>query len=496
MAYRIGVFLAACLIAGGCGGGDPDPCDAAEICDGADNDCDGLTDGDDDSLTGAPSLYLDDDGDGFGEPGDAVVTCELAGRVPDATDCDDTLATVHPGAADDCGSPDNDCDGAPDPTEGDADLDGTSACAGDCDDTTGDIGPAAAEVCSAAAVDEDCDGLLDADDPSADAWTCGYCPPWDQWDEVDVVTATYNPCVISETAVWGCSTNPEFPDTHTFGERLHRVGIPAGIAPRPQLLLWLPPGPGKDNQNILKMATYAGYRSILVGYPNEELYWGVNCLGDFGTCYADGRQEILWGDDTSPYIELGFSDSAIGRTVELLQFLDAADPSIGWGAYVNAAGDDLVWEDVVMLGWSEGATNLGWLVHEVEPYAAIFISGPEDAIEDPEQPLATYMYEPFATPGCAMYGAYQVYEQHGLFDIAWDLMEIPGAIEIFEETPFPWHDSHRLATRLEDFERDDCTAHKAMALDYCMNDALAEAYVHFLCEAGSQDRVVECPFTP
>jgi len=130
---------------------------ATEICDGQDNDCDGVV---------FPH-ELDADGDGW-------PVC--------AGDCNDVLATVYPGAPADCdGVADNDCDGIDDPDELDADGDGATPCDGDCDDgdaaldpwdadgdgwTTcdgdcddgeGAVHPAQAEVCSDG-VDNDCDG--------------------------------------------------------------------------------------------------------------------------------------------------------------------------------------------------------------------------------------------------------------------------------------------------------------------------------------------------
>jgi len=83
--------------------------DADEICDGRDNDCDGTTDLD----PVAPLWHLDADGDGFGDPADAIGDCyELAGRVADGTDCDDAEADVHPGATEWCNDRDDDCDPA------------------------------------------------------------------------------------------------------------------------------------------------------------------------------------------------------------------------------------------------------------------------------------------------------------------------------------------------------------------------------------------------
>ncbi len=73
---------------------------AAEVCDGVDNNCAGGVD------DGLPTFtyYLDDDGDGFGDVGMAVISCQApADHVLDATDCDDSEGARFPGAPELCG---------------------------------------------------------------------------------------------------------------------------------------------------------------------------------------------------------------------------------------------------------------------------------------------------------------------------------------------------------------------------------------------------------
>ena len=71
----------------------------AEICDSADNDCDGLFDDADPDIIGADTWYADHDGDGFGDAGDSVDACtQPTGYVSDDSDCDDTDAEL----TDDC----------------------------------------------------------------------------------------------------------------------------------------------------------------------------------------------------------------------------------------------------------------------------------------------------------------------------------------------------------------------------------------------------------
>jgi hypothetical protein len=132
---------------------------ANEICDGLDNDCDGSVDED---ATDATLWYQDADGDGYGNPVEVVASCtEPAGFVAKGGDCDDSVATVHPGAAE---TPydgiDQDCDGA-DVTDIDGDgYDAVVAGGTDCDDFDALTFPGAGESWDRAYVDSDCDGDL------------------------------------------------------------------------------------------------------------------------------------------------------------------------------------------------------------------------------------------------------------------------------------------------------------------------------------------------
>ena len=158
---------------------------ASDVCDGLDNDCDGVTDPE------MPTWYADTDGDGFGDPASTTVSCTAPeGYVSDATDCDDGLAEVNLAAAETCDGLDNDCDGVTDPDMptwyADADGDGfgdvettTEACeapdgyvsdATDCDDVNPAVNPGALEVCGNG-IDDDCDG------------SPGTCTPWGDYDD-------------------------------------------------------------------------------------------------------------------------------------------------------------------------------------------------------------------------------------------------------------------------------------------------------------------------
>jgi hypothetical protein len=80
---------------------------ASEVCDGVDNNCNMQID------EGVQNTYYaDNDMDGFGDPNNTVLACELpAGFVTDDSDCDDNNASVNPEATEICNGIDDNCDG-------------------------------------------------------------------------------------------------------------------------------------------------------------------------------------------------------------------------------------------------------------------------------------------------------------------------------------------------------------------------------------------------
>jgi len=129
---------------------------ASESCDGVDDDCDGDTDEDD--AIDVETWYADVDDDGYGDPLDSVTSCSApTGYQSDDTDCDDTDATVYPGAAEVCDGIQTDCDRTDDGCDGACDA-GDAAGGDDCDG-----------VCGAddAAGGVDCDELCADDDEAA-----------------------------------------------------------------------------------------------------------------------------------------------------------------------------------------------------------------------------------------------------------------------------------------------------------------------------------------
>jgi hypothetical protein len=156
---------------------------AAEICDGIDNNCNGMSDENLELFT----YYLDLDFDQYGSISLAISTCQSEapqGFADNNLDCDDTNPDIFPGAIELCDDLDNNCDGVIDDglpiytyyTDGDGDGFGTpgtgyTTCLFpvpvsfadnglDCDDDDPEVNPAAEENFTDG-IDNDCNGFID-----------------------------------------------------------------------------------------------------------------------------------------------------------------------------------------------------------------------------------------------------------------------------------------------------------------------------------------------
>ncbi len=166
-----------------------------EICDGLDNDCDGVIDNGVTTL-----LYQDNDFDGYGDPNSPIQACDVGGLgiVANSDDCNDSNSNSFPGNAEICDGVDNDCDTLIDTddvveiynqwyrdTDGDGygeESDVIESCEapagyveqdGDCDETTALRNPGNYERCYDG-IDNDCEELTADDDVDGDGDGDGY----------------------------------------------------------------------------------------------------------------------------------------------------------------------------------------------------------------------------------------------------------------------------------------------------------------------------------
>ena len=205
---------------------------ATEVCNGADDDCDGETD--EASAADAETWYADNDGDGYGGVASVVACTQPAHFADNSDDCDDGDALSSPAGKEVCDGADNDCDGDTDEDltqtfYADADADGYGSAlyavedcdepsgyvadGTDCDDTDPDIFPGAEEVWYDG-IDQDCaeDSDDDADGDGHDAYLEAG---GDDCDDTDA--GTYSCGDSKDAAVPSCLALLELDSTRADG---------------------------------------------------------------------------------------------------------------------------------------------------------------------------------------------------------------------------------------------------------------------------------------
>jgi hypothetical protein len=468
-----------------CDDGDPDVHPGGmEQCNGRDDDCDGWVD--DDDPDHALQVFRDADGDGFGDLAQARWGCPTGTWVATAGDCDDRDASAHPGADEGCDGRDTDCDGLLGAGEVDGDGDGDPACA-DCADDDAARSTLAGERCDG--LDNDCDGLVDQDDDSVNPYTCGdYCPAEllaDVEAQATLKETRRNPCVLDPATEYLCEED-EALNLPNQGKRMHRALVRTDAPWRDQLFLFLPPGPGLYNDRLRAWATYAGYRTLSLGYANEEKMEDICApLGD--GCYSDWRYEVTYGVDLSPFIQISPADSIMGRLETVLAALERDDPAT-WGGFLDAEGRP-AWEKIVVSGWSIGSGHAAFVAKHHPVHGVMLISGPKDRVNDPEPVPSSWLLGPQVIDGCRFTGIYHADEHFvkppdDVLSTAWAGLGIALPAFHLESDATGFGQSQAYTSTYD--AGSACRGHKTVGHDDCMPITYFDAYRDLMCAAAEQ----------
>jgi len=298
---------------------------AFELCDGLDNDCNGLTDDDIRSRT----FGVDCDGDRFGVATDPpiidcalptlAVPCEGGTWVPDATDCDDTSASRNPGLTEVCDGLDNNCDPEGAVDEGVVSVDYYPDCDGD---SHGDASVAPRTECTFPGTPPACDGGGWATTPT----DCDDADPRRHVGRSEICDGIDNDCDPMNLPDDGLPFFDYYPDCD-----LDSYGDALAAANRSCMFPVSPPSCGgawvmrQGDCDDTEFARNPGRIEICDGLDNDcdpanLVDDGLTFLDYYPDCDADGYGE----DGVSP--------------INVCDFPTAA-PSCAGGVWANRAGD-------------------------------------------------------------------------------------------------------------------------------------------------------------
>lgn len=159
-------------------------------------------------------------------------------------------------------------------------------------------------------------------------------------------------------------------------QKSHQVFVPNDpAARRSQLFVMLPGTDGSpaNNQNILRIAATAGFRAVGLAYPSDTNQGDLcGATADPAACNVAFAEEKLYGVDATPVLDVNEPNSVVGRLRRLLQAADAQVPGAGFGVYLN--GGEVVWDKLVVAGFSQGSGLAGYLGKDKSLARNVFFS--------------------------------------------------------------------------------------------------------------------------
>lgn len=158
------------------------------------------------------------------------------------------------------------------------------------------------------------------------------------------------------------------------------------------------PGSGQNATNdrtrwTTLSAADAGRRGITLSYQSLGMVAEWCAEEPDPDCMEKVRIERIYGQDTSTLVDCNYSQSVVGLTVELLQDLDAAYPTMDWGRWLNDNGTP-DWSMIVLGGHSQGGGNAALIARDHDVARVVMYGTPFDRDPTGEVDTVNQTYTP------------------------------------------------------------------------------------------------------
>lgn len=119
-----------------------------------------------------------------------------------------------------------------------------------------------------------------------------------------------------------------------------------------------------------------GFHVLNISYPNSVLTTLLASNSD-SLIFNKFREEICFGTQISPSVNVDSLNSIYTRTLKLLAYLNQTYPQDGWGQYLLSQSS-IDWSKVAVSGHSQGAGHAAYFAKKFLVERAVMFAGPND----------------------------------------------------------------------------------------------------------------------
>ncbi len=123
-------------------------------------------------------------------------------------------------------------------------------------------------------------------------------------------------------------------------------------------------------------AANLGFHVLNINYPNNVLTTLLASNSD-SLSFDKFREEICFGTQVSPAVNVDSFNSIYTRTLKLLVYLEQTYPQDGWGQYLLPQ-HTIDWSKVAVSGHSQGAGHAAYFAKKFLVERAVMFAGPND----------------------------------------------------------------------------------------------------------------------
>lgn len=246
-----------------------------------------------------------------------------------------------------------------------------------------------------------------------------------------------------------------FTDKKGKPQDLQHANVDTRVKPQGKLVIWLM---GYSGPLFERVNSY-GLHAIQVHYANKWFGLIPAARRDDGKSLGNMRLEATTGQDHTDLATIEPQDGMMERSFQFVKWLAKENPQGKWEQFLNAKGDGLDWDKVIVSGASHGATSAARFAKQQKVDRVVCFCGPRDNLDE-------WQGYPSATPANRYFGFSHVLDGGWTDDHycrSWEMMGLHqfGPLVDVDISAPPYANSRRLITNF-DVKGDAKRAHSSV----------------------------------